>query len=547
MSRSIRSLIVLAGAVAAVAVAHVATAPAAPCTACLPIPIPTPISTPISTTVTATRTLQVTAPPRAGVTSDPAGIKCGRLCTTSVDVTGDCPRACVFPGASTWTLSAEAPPAGFAATWDGCTSPTDTSCVASAGSSRLGEATATVTLTWTDVQAPTVTFIQPAKIGPSHDSVSATATDNSSSALSFDWTVDGAPSGVHDATLDLSGLAAGGHEIGVAATDGTNLSDAIVRKVLVDRSANVSVTAPPAFTSAATLPLAFTRDTDVVSTLCAVNGKSPVACSPGFSPIDASSKDGTYSTVVAVTDDVGNAKSAPAVSFVLDRTLPALAFTDGPAEGQQVVTPNVAMTFSQTELNPKSLACSLDGQGVPCSPGNAVALNGLSNGSHAFAVTAVDKALNARTITRTFGVAVPAPPAPPAPVTTPPPPPPPPSPAPPVATPFDPTIFSQFLFKGSKTTFTLLAIKRLPAAAKVTVTCKGRGCPLKRKAVAHGAGTLNLLSKVGRIVLRSGNVLQVRIEGDGGRSKTGRWQARSGRAPRFGVTCTSAGRGTPCN
>jgi hypothetical protein len=107
-------------------------------------------------------------------------------------------------------------------------------------------------------------------------------------------------------------------------------------------------------------------------------------------------------------------------------------------------------------------------------------------------------------------------------------------------------ISSQFLFKGKKTTFTILVVKRLPAAAKVTVSCAGRGCPLKRKAVAHGAETLNLLKKLGRVVLRAGDTFQVRIDGAGGRSKVGRWVARNGRAPKFGVSCATGGRATSC-
>ena len=94
------------------------------------------------------------------------------------------------------------------------------------------------------------------------------------------------------------------------------------------------------------MPLSFTADADVVKRECKLDSGAYATCTSGWSGITAATADGEHSYRVRVTDDVGNVAESAVRTTVLDRTLPVLAFTDGPTEGQQVVTRNAAITFS---------------------------------------------------------------------------------------------------------------------------------------------------------------------------------------------------------
>src|SRR3954454_16106142 len=75
------------------------------------------------TPTTAKRSITVSRP--AGATVTGSGINCGSTCTNSVTVGGFCDGAdCSYDPATTWSLTATAPPAGYTATWTGCDSAT---------------------------------------------------------------------------------------------------------------------------------------------------------------------------------------------------------------------------------------------------------------------------------------------------------------------------------------------------------------------------------------------------------------------------------------
>ena len=157
------------------------------------------------------------------------------------------------------------------------------------------------------------------------------------------------------------------------------------------------------------MPFTFTADADVVKRECSLDGGAYAICSSGWSGITAATPDGTRSYRVKVTDDVGNVAESAVRTTVVDRTLPGLAFTDGPSEGQQVVTRNASITFSLVEARVASVKCKLDAAAwAVCSPGTAVELIGLTDGPHVLSVQAVDTAGNTRTINRSFGVQVPS-------------------------------------------------------------------------------------------------------------------------------------------
>ena len=466
------------------------------------------------------RTLTVT---RTAGTITGTGINCGSDCSDNQPVIRSCEvgDGCAdWPDATTWTLTASNGPAGYSAQWSACgRAPT---CSVSLGSASKGDDSATVALSWVDTAKPSVTFAPPVKVGPSGYNVSAGGADNSGSIHHFAWWVDGQAQATTGSALSLSGVASGSHTVKVQSFDATgNGSDAVTKTVVVDKSVNVTPGTLPALTRAATAPLSFTTDADVVTRKCTVNNGTAVECASGWSGISAATPDGSYDYRVIVTDDVGNTKTSDARTVVVDRTLPAVAFTDGPTEGQQVVTRDVAITFSHADAHPGTVTCGIDATPVPCTAGSAVSLTGLGDGQHAFSVKAIDGAGNERTVTRTFAVKVTTPDPDPDPDSEPGNPRNPGNPGTGTGNPgtgtgtpgtgtgtgtgnprpeaFDPFITGSYGYNAKKTWFTILRIKKLPATAKVVVTCKGKGCSLKSKKVAHKGGTVNLMKKLKKL------------------------------------------------
>jgi Thrombospondin type 3 repeat len=85
------------------------------------------------------------------------------------------------------------------------------------------------------------------------------------------------------------------------------------------------------------------------------------------------------------------------------------------------------------------------------------------------------------------------------------------------------------------TRFTKLAVTKVPAGAKVRITCKtaAAGCPFKSKTVkAKQAGTVNLLALLKKRSLRPGAVLTIRVSAPGAIGKTAVITVRAGKAPK---------------
>ena len=379
--------------------------------------------------------------------------------------------------------------------------------------------------------------------------------------------------------LSLSGAGNGSHTVGVRAYDAADNASAVVTKtVVVDKSVAVTPGAVPAVTGAATVPLTFTADADVVKRECKLDAGAYAVCASGWSGITAATADGEHSYRVKVTDDVGNVAESAVRTTVIDRTLPVLAFTDGPTEGQQVVTRNASITFSLVEARISSVKCKLDSAAwATCSPGTAVELIGLSDGPHVLSVQAIDTAGNTRTINRSFAVIVPTsdpypgdgdgttnpgdgdheprrrrPRTPGGGTTTP-------GggetttpgaaagPRTPVA---GPARSPRCSHPASRTTTCTPARPRRSRAspsarcrrpAKVTVVCKGKGCAGKSKTLKHSGGKLNVLKALRKLKLTSGATLVVAVRGDGGAQTQAKFVIRTGRRPVVSYRCAKAG------
>ena len=505
------------------------------------LPAPTAAEPP-PVTQTATRTLSVVR--SAGtVKSEPFGINCpATTCAVSKTVSRTCDGGeCTdWPVGMPYTLTASAGPAGYTANWPGTGCEAGPACEVVLGDEAAGAASLAVTLEWRDTEDPAVTFEQPGKRGPSSYLVTAAGSDNSGSISGYRWTVDGVQQAATGGTLSLAGASHGTHAVAVRAVDGVNrTSAAVTRQVVVDKLAGVTASALPAVTRAASVPLSFTPDADVVASQCSVDGGAWAECRSGWSGVSAATADGAHTYRVRVTDDVGNTGESAALGTVVDRTLPAVSFTDGPAEGQQVVTRSAAITFSVAELRPGSVRCRLDaGAWAACAPGTAVALSGLADGAHAFTVEATDTAGNVRTVTRSFAVKVPAeepPPPPPVVVIDPPAPPP-----PVVVTAFAPRFVHDAGSRGKVTTFVKLSIGSLPRNATVKVSCKGRGCKGKSRTLRHNGGSLNVLKALRGLKVRAGARIAITVS-DGGKRKVATYVIRNGKTVVASYRCAKAG------
>lgn len=500
---------------------------------------------PVETTDTATRKLTVQVP--AG-TVTASGLNCtAATCSTQVSVSRTCvDNECApWPSATSWTLAASDGPSGYSPKFSDCTG--FGTCTVFLGDEETGGEFKTVSLSWVDTTAPSVTFAPPAKVGPSNYTVAAGGSDNSGSLADYAWTVDNVAQGATGSVLSLAALANGSHQIGVRSRDAAgNFSAPVTKTVTVDKAVGVTASALPAVTNAATVALTFAKDADVVKSECSFDNGAYATCASGWSGISAGTADGSHSYRVRVTDDVGNVAESPVLNTVVDRTLPVLAFTDGPAEGQQVVTRNASITFALTETHPGSLTCKLDdGTPAACSPGTPVQLSGLTDGTHTLTIQAVDTAGNTRTIMRTFGVKVPVAGADETPAGgggeapaggggAP-------APSGPAAPAFAPRFTHNFVYKGKTTTFTSLAITGLPKTAKVAVKCQGSGCAGKSKALKHSGATLNVLKALEKLKLKAGAVVTVTVRGDGGAQSLARYVVRAGKGPAVTYRCAKAG------
>jgi hypothetical protein len=298
----------------------------------------------------------------------------------------------------------------------------------------------------------------------------------------------------------------------------------VAKSVTVDKSVDLTLGDLPAFTNAASVPLTFTTDDDVPEEqiTCGLNNDPQFQCASPYSPVDASSPDGTYTYLVAVMDDVNNTTSATR-SFVLDRTLPAVSFTGGPAEGQVLTTSSATLTFTATDANLGAVTCKVDG-GAFRACASPLALSGLTAGAHTVTVRALDRAGNVREATRTFGYKAP---------TTPP------GEKPggekpggekPGGTPTPVLVVKAKAAKGV-TTIKAFQLKGLAKGAKVTITCKGRGCARKKLVLTSATGGVLQVKALKGRKLRPGAKLTVKVTAPGLATYSRKVTIRAGKGP----------------
>jgi large repetitive protein len=383
--RLIASLALVCATPAAVAMVATPAGAACPSTGCTG-----PTMYTYSSTLTVTKSTGTVKSNDAGPT-----INCGSICSvTDTQVTDSTIRPTTWP---TYTLLATGGPSGYSPKWAGCDT-SGVSCVIE-NDQQDGH---TVSLSWTDTTPPSLTFAPPSKVGWSTP-ISASATDNSGSAIDYQWKVDNeaVPTPFSDNYIELDSAAEGEHQIEVQAIDAAGNISSKTATVLFDKHTDLTSTSQlPAFTNGP-VTLTFAHDSDATVRCGFYGSGTSHACTTDTSYTEPFTglPDGNYTLEVSATDDVGNTAGLFRM-LTLDRTTPVVAITGGPAEGSRISSSTVDFAFSITDTNAGTAVCAMDGAPLACT--HQAHATGLMPGAHTLTVTATDLAGNATTLTRTF-------------------------------------------------------------------------------------------------------------------------------------------------
>ena len=199
----------------------------------------------------------------------------------------------------------------------------------------------------------------------------------------FKCRLDGAASFTACTSPDaLSGLSDGPHTFRVEAVDANgSATDVAAYSWTVDTSPPV-LGSRPSDPSANTAPALAFSQSSYVSFECSVDGSAPAACS---SPDPLSGLgNGSHTFQVEAVDADGVATAGAAYTWTVDASAPSI--TAKPASHS--ANPNPSFGFSHAQAG-YTFTCRLDGGGYgTCT--SPTAYSGLADGSHEFAVAAVD-------------------------------------------------------------------------------------------------------------------------------------------------------------
>jgi Bacterial Ig domain len=280
-------------------------------------------------------------------------------------------------------------------------------------------------------------------------------------------------------------------------------------------------------TTAATSATFRFRGTDVASVRCAVDGEVLRACTAADFDTIGPLRDGVHSFRVEVRDAAGAAATA-ARTFRVDTSRPQTRIDAGPANGSVRAANSVTFSFSSTD--PKAtFECRFGrrsrlGAAVPCSgPGNTHTVRGLREGAYEFEVRSTN-ALGTPDDTparRRFSLIKPT-----------------------SGLPVDAYAYWRRVGRdGMRPTNVYLA--RVPAAASVEVSCRGRGCAFTRKTVRAQRGVAKLTRLFRGGVLKPGARVEVRVTMRGAVGRLFRYTVQRGDFPDVSGGCLPPGSRKP--
>ncbi|MFZ5443974.1 MAG: Ig-like domain-containing protein, partial [Myxococcota bacterium] len=184
-------------------------------------------------------------------------------------------------------------------------------------------------------------------------------------------------------------LAGGSHTVRATATDaaGNTSPTSNTNTFTVDATAPETTIAsgPTGTVSSTTASFTFTSDDPAATFECSLDGAAYAACPASHSLSGLA--DGSHTLSVRARDGAGNVDPTPATrTWTVDATAPDTTITMGPSGTTGATT--ATLVFTSTEAN-STFECSLDG--APFTACSApLALTGLAQGPHTFAVRAID-------------------------------------------------------------------------------------------------------------------------------------------------------------
>lgn len=298
--------------------------------------------------------------------------------------------------AATFSFTASKP-ASFECRLDGgafaaCTSPESYSNLADGSHTFTVKATDTAgnvgpetTHTWTIDTVPPVVTITQKPSDPSNDA-SPTFGFSASEAAGFQCKLDGAS---FTSCTSPKSYTPGNdaHTLTVRATDAAgNTGEATYAWIIDTVAPTATITQKPNNPSNVKSPTFAFSASESASFQCKLDGDNFAACS---SPKTYNLADGAHAFTVKATDAAGNTGEAD-YSWLLETNLPIVMLTQRPTDPTK--SSSATFAFEASKVN-ATLWCSLDGESfAECL--SLKTYSNLSDGSHTFAVKAVDSAGN---------------------------------------------------------------------------------------------------------------------------------------------------------
>ena len=282
-----------------------------------------------------------------------------------------------------------------------CTSPTTLNALADGthsfsvrSISSAGKVDPTpATWSWTVDTAAPDTSITSEPNDPTSSAAASLSFTSTETGSSFQCQLDANTYAACTSPSTITGLLDGSHTFSVRATDAAGNTDgtpATFTWTVDTGPPDTTITSQPANPSTATSADFSFGSSEAGSTFqCQLDSGSYVACS---SPTNLNGlADGSHTFSVEATDAAGNVDPTPASStWTVDTTPPDTTITEQPTDPS--TTPSATFSFTSTEAG-SSFQCQIDGASyTACS--SPQAYSGLANGTHSFAVTAVDAAGN---------------------------------------------------------------------------------------------------------------------------------------------------------
>lgn len=394
-------------------------------------------------------------------------------------------------------------------------------------------------VTWTaDKLAPETTITA----GPAGAVASTSATfgfSGSTDVVGYTCTLDGVAASCQS-PKSYAGLGQGPHTFAVQALDDAGNRDGSpdTRTWTVDTvPAETTITDGPAHGSTSpsqTATFSFSSPaSDVGAYSCRLDDQAiNTQC---VSPMTYNGLgDGQHTFRVWARDQLGNTDTSPELrTWTVDTTAPETTIASGPDEGSTSASQTASFSFTGTES--ATFECQLDGS-VWADCVSPRSLSGLAEGEHTFAVRARDAVgnIDGSPATRTWTVDLADPVAvPPPPTTTTGP-----STAGTLAT-MDVRSRLRYRVSHGRTTVRSLKLTRLPQAATVRISCKGKGCAFSAKRLKPSTSSVTLTKLFKNKKLSAGTVIKMRVAASGYRPTDFRYKTRRGsKAPIGGEVAT---------